>query len=110
MRRFIPLNCRTTRVPNAGECPDCLTPLTGASSYEGATPSPGDFSVCAYCGCLLRYDDMLALRRMSEEEMDELDPVNRKKLMDYHQMARTARNALTKPDGPSVVIGAIPRE
>lgn len=109
MRTFIPLGMKKVRVPNAGECPDCLEKLDGASSRSGRDPSPGDFSCCAFCGCLLRYGADMSVRRMSEEELNELAPEQQEQLMNYHKVFREARNAMTQPDGPAAYIAVLPR-
>ena len=43
------------------QCPECRRFLNAATSIEGkrigqAEPDPGDFTLCAYCGSLLRFD------------------------------------------------------
>lgn len=49
----------TTRLP-ASKCPECgekVDAATHVSSME--MPSPGDVSLCLYCGALLEYDALL---------------------------------------------------
>lgn len=51
----------TTKVPESA-CPECGKELSAATFPSGKTaPSPGDFSVCAYCAAVLRFDDTLHL-------------------------------------------------
>jgi hypothetical protein len=62
------------RVPES-RCLNCHALMnslgTGRRDVE-ASPSPGDVAVCIECGCVMKLDDRLRLRGMSEEEMDEL--------------------------------------
>jgi hypothetical protein len=37
-----------------------------------AVPGAGDFSICMYCGVILRFTDTLALRRVGEVDLAEL--------------------------------------
>lgn len=103
-RYVIPLNCKTVRVAQAGECPDCLGSVTAASSREGHTPKPGDFSCCAYCGCMMRYTDTLEVRRMQDDEIDLLEPEQRELLLKYHRVFRAVRNKMSKPGGPGALV------
>lgn len=59
---------------------------TGDPAVE-AHPLPGDVTVCIRCGAVMKLDDALRLRGMSEVEMDEL--VNDKEWMD--QVAKIVR-------------------
>ena len=95
-RHFIMLNPGTkrTRVHSAGDCPDCVELLDSASSPEGHTPSPGDPTCCAYCGCLLVYGPDMELHRMSDDEFEAFDPEARALLMRYHMTFRSAANAM----------------
>lgn len=109
-RHFIALhpNIQRHHVPSAGECPDCLQKLDGASGHMGRAPEPGDFSVCAFCGCILRYEDGLALRRSSDDELDELAPEQRELLLRYHKAFRLARNEMAQLGGPQALVLKIP--
>lgn len=95
-RHFIMLNPGTkrTQVHRAGDCPDCFELLDGASSPEGHTPSPGDPTCCAYCGCLLVFGSDMELRRMTDDEFEAFAPEARATLMRYHTTFRTAANAM----------------
>lgn len=44
-------------------CPNCHEELDGAAEIHGsdAIPKPGDGSVCAHCGMILRYTECLQL-------------------------------------------------
>jgi hypothetical protein len=60
---------KTTRVPNhvctCGQEND-------AASHRNATPSPGDVSLCWYCGELTVFNEDLTQRVPTEEEMVEI--------------------------------------
>jgi hypothetical protein len=74
----------------ASPCPTCGKSLDGASNPSGAMPSPGDFSVCVYCAGFARYDERLALRACSADELDELEPEARAGLETAQDAIRTA--------------------
>lgn len=40
-------------------CPSCSRHFNCVASPEGDLPSPKDFTLCAYCGAFLRFDDKL---------------------------------------------------
>jgi hypothetical protein len=49
------------RMPETN-CPSCKKILDAATPMEeGATPSPGDVSVCCYCHAVLQYSDDMRL-------------------------------------------------
>lgn len=66
------------------ECPTCKHVLDAASGEGGEKPKNGDFSICFYCGEILRFHgeegdvkkaeepDLLELRRESEETYDQV--------------------------------------
>jgi hypothetical protein len=62
------------RVPES-VCLNCGAPLnmvgTGDANVE-AKPEPGDVTVCIKCGGVMKLDENLRLRGMSDREMDEL--------------------------------------
>lgn len=52
-------------------CPGCGAMLDAASHHEeGAVPEPGCFSICLYCGLLLRFDDDLSLGPIDPAELN----------------------------------------
>lgn len=56
------------------KCSKCKATLDGASQVKGEEqPTPGDISMCFYCGTLHMFDEGLALRRMSFAELNALD-------------------------------------
>ncbi len=65
---------KSHRTP-ASKCPCCDAKLDAATGIGGDTPpDPGSFSICSYCKSLLVYDNDLALRKVTNEDLDELDP------------------------------------
>jgi len=66
------------------ECPTCKHVLDAATGEAGETPKNGDFSICFYCGEILRFkgeegdiaiaenEDLQELRRESEETYDQV--------------------------------------
>jgi len=73
-------------VPEAPHCPKCNALLDGATCSDGDhPPRPDDFSVCIHCHAGLRYMESLELRLVTEEDLGELDPDQRRlfeKMMD----------------------------
>jgi hypothetical protein len=53
-------------------CPYCQAPLNGASSVgHDNAPEKDCWSMCIYCGHLLRFTDNLGLRTVDQAEIDE---------------------------------------
>jgi hypothetical protein len=44
----------------------------GTADNTAADPRPGDVTVCIRCGAVMRLDDNLRVRGMTDAEMDEL--------------------------------------
>jgi hypothetical protein len=51
-------------------CPACNKRLTMTAHLlePDASPSPGDFSICLYCGHLMAFTDDLDLRDLTDQE------------------------------------------
>ena len=65
------LTLRTTHTP-AVIC-SCGALLNAATDTEtGCAPKPGDFSLCAACGCLYRFDETLTLKALTGKQVAEL--------------------------------------
>lgn len=65
------LAVRTTRL--AGEpCPQCGHWLNACGSFEDAAPQAGDYTVCVNCAAVLRFDPLMRLRLVADD-----DPVRR---------------------------------
>jgi len=51
----------SSRMP-ATACPTCFMMLDGVTSMEGQEPpKPGDYTICAKCASLLRFDENMQL-------------------------------------------------
>jgi hypothetical protein len=69
-------------------CPSCNSKLDMHRELKGAdaTPSPGDYSGCIYCGSVLCFDENLELRNLTEEEkafFKETDPDSYSSLVNH---------------------------
>lgn len=54
-------------------CTNCNGLLDGATGVgHDHAPTPGSVTVCAYCGHLMAYDDNLAMRELTGDEIVEL--------------------------------------
>lgn len=63
---------RTSRTP-LSFCYRCGERMDAATAVENGTkPSPGAFSICAYCGAILVFDAELRLRRATFDELEQL--------------------------------------
>jgi len=62
-------------------CPVCGYRVDAASTWQQASPSPGDLSVCIACASISRFDDRLRLRAMTQREIFDLHPDNRDELL-----------------------------
>lgn len=75
------------------ECPSCFEQMDGATSINSDQtryPRPGDFSICVYCGALLRYDDV-GVTLCSEEELNELDTSSRRMMLAGRDLIKSER-------------------
>lgn len=70
------------------KCPTCGHVLDAATGDDG--PQPGDLSVCAHCTGLSVVTDQLALRQMTQAEIDLLPPARRQEIMALQQMAHSS--------------------
>lgn len=62
----------TTRVPISA-CKACGKPNDSATSISAdIKPTPGDVSICLYCGHVTVFDDDLTLREPTSKEMHEI--------------------------------------
>lgn len=52
-------------------CINCGTQIDGADNIDGSggTPSPGDISVCIYCGTAAQFTEELALTAIEDQEL-----------------------------------------
>jgi hypothetical protein len=63
---------RTTRLP-AALCLHCRQPLDAATDAVGDNrPSPGDATICMYCGTIAVFADDMTLREPNREEARDL--------------------------------------
>ena len=52
---------RTTRM-KPQFCPACFAILSATSAFDAdVSPEPGDFTVCAYCAAVLKFDESMML-------------------------------------------------
>ena len=65
---------RTTTTHRVSSCPRCKTRLRCTEDPSGQDiPTPGDFTVCAHCCVMLRFEGGLVLRLATESEIAELE-------------------------------------
>lgn len=56
------------------ECKGCGHRVDVAMALDGGyVPEPGDATVCCYCGTFMVFEEGLALRLMTEEDIAELE-------------------------------------
>ena len=55
-------------------CPTCGSSLdkAGSPNCNGASPRPGDITLCVYCGEIGKFDFALQMQKLNEEELTEL--------------------------------------
>lgn len=61
----------TTHLENKPTCKNCNNVLDGAFRPGEHIPSPGDFTVCLYCGNVGRYDPQMNIGPCTEQEVEE---------------------------------------
>jgi hypothetical protein len=79
------------------ECLSCGRPLNSTSCVDGsdAAPSPGDVTVCFYCGLVMIFTDDLSLRDLTRDEMLEaIDTL--KEITSDPETARSLSRARTR--------------
>lgn len=64
-------------------CTACRRPLDAATAIEHDRPN--DFTICAGCGQLLRFNDDLSVRAIDDRELRELDRRSRGLLLAARQ-------------------------
>jgi hypothetical protein len=69
IRNFVRETHHTELAPDQ-VCPHCghTLELATAASDPGSTPSPGDLTICGFCGELLRFDAELRVHELTAEE------------------------------------------
>lgn len=66
------MSMKTVSIPES-KCPHCQKPLNRSTDPDGEnTPSPGDLSICWYCGELAIHGENLELRKLEESELAEI--------------------------------------
>ena len=79
---------KTTYTCSDSRCPTCGKAATAASDpMSDATPSPHDFSICAYCSSVLRFNDDMTMREAVAADLDELEPDTLLKLRRLQRVA-----------------------
>ncbi len=64
---------KTTRFPKGNPCPTCGKLLDACTSAEGdSSPSPGDLSVCWYCGEILVFGKGMKQRKPTTAELIDM--------------------------------------
>jgi hypothetical protein len=59
--------------PNCGQCLDSAEAISAGIIGLGVkNPQPGDITVCFYCCSIMAFDDQLALRNLTSQEMHEV--------------------------------------
>ena len=59
----------TTQLP-LDRCPHCQHELTATTAIDGEhKPAPGGFTVCAYCACILSFDNDLKLQYLTSDNV-----------------------------------------
>lgn len=88
------MQMKTTDLPPAN-CPKCGNLIDKATSYEGMAPAPGDFTVCAVCGEMLRFTESLGLRLLIvPADIVEMQPGLFTQLQFYSKGIRRMRASL----------------
>ena len=60
---------RTYHTDDKRRCVVCYKKIDAASGIVGEGPSPGDFTLCLYCGTVYKFDDKLKMIKLSELEI-----------------------------------------
>lgn len=78
------MNQYTHKADKGYPCPKCGKYLDAATHESGAEPGPGDFSICAECSSLLRFEEPMPKTRLATDadwaELDEDDRASIKEM------------------------------
>jgi Zn ribbon nucleic-acid-binding protein len=81
----------TDHIIKGSECPSCKKMLDGASAIDDdCEPSPGNVTICIYCGHIMAFADDLSFRELNDEEIRAV--AGDKRILAV-QRAREAKNA-----------------
>lgn len=85
-------------VTGHNNCPTCGETLDAASGLTNAdaTPKSGDFSLCAYCGTVLRFCDDLSIAEATKEDIDLLDDESFEEIAIAQMIIRSRKNFMDK--------------
>jgi hypothetical protein len=90
------LNWRENKLPES-QCPYCKAKHHGALSPEGATPSPGDFSICRQCASILTFGDNLELLPVPGDALRKLRTDAPELMQTLERMQQAVRALDRKP-------------
>lgn len=84
-------------------CPNCAATLDGWGTAHGWTPSPGDGTLCAYCGTLLIFGTDMRPRLPTDAELADYmaDPDVRRQILDLKLAAASRAFPIGKPEASS---------
>lgn len=79
---------------SASACPTCKTILDGASGIGNRdAPQPGDYSVCVYCGTILRFlQSGFGFTAVAPQKVPELLATNYNLRVAYHAVQELLKN------------------
>lgn len=98
------------RVPQAGECPDCLARVDGATPLTpNTTPEAGSITVCAYCGAVLVFTETLELTRITDEVWETMPAATANTLRHYSALFKRLRQTVKKDDLVLLINPALPK-
>jgi hypothetical protein len=64
---------RGTRLASEPHCLNCNVVVDGARCVDGdGSPSPGDVTMCIYCGHVMAFSEGLGMRELTDAEMQEI--------------------------------------
>lgn len=90
----------TDTVVPPSPCGHCGRVNDHASGPAGVAPTPGTFTMCFQCMGINRFDDALLQVKVTEEEIDAMEPDYRAYFDEMRAMIRQSRIASTRPGPP----------
>jgi hypothetical protein len=72
-------------------CPHCNEIIDACSSMEGATPEPGDVTVCFYCVSILQFRDDMSIQLLPDVVVDSFEDSFKKQLRLLQQSISRAK-------------------
>lgn len=77
------------------DCPSCGGLLEEATSLQGHTPDPGDFTICSHCFAWLKFAPDMALEKITKIDVQSMD---KELIIEMYNITKSLMEAKSKDD------------